>query len=163
MTPNDEETDGVLRSYLRIVRSSLSKRHAVYDRGLHSTSKFRTMLERERARSDRHGHPFSVVIFEMVGALNGRLPMGTLAPVLFKRLRTADEVGWFDALRLGVLLPGTPAKGATKVARDVCRSTKRAAGEELVCVVYTYPSDDERSPSDHKGKQIPFRDPDRRD
>ena len=163
MRPKNEDTEGVPRSYLRIVRSSRRRRHKVYDQGMHSTSKFHVMLERERARSDRNQHPFSVMIFEMVGALNGRFPMDTLAPVLFKRLRTTDEVGRFDALRVGVLLPGTPAKGAAKVARDVYRSIKRADGEQLVCAIYTYPSDDETPPSDHGGKQIPFRDPDRRD
>jgi len=112
---------------------------------IHSIEAFRDILERERARAERTGHEFSVVVFD------ARRQNGTaiaclkdLARTLASRVRTSDEVGWFSDRSIGIALPATSAEGAWKFADDV---TTRADSTtvSLDRTVYTYPTKSAKS------------------
>jgi lipopolysaccharide/colanic/teichoic acid biosynthesis glycosyltransferase len=99
---------------------------------------FRRMLSRERARSDRTGQGFSLVIFAPRDPRSVDGTLRRLAIVLQRRLRTSDEAGWVDGERLGAFLPCTPAAGAWKVADDVCAAFPIELDPPF-CRVYCYP------------------------
>jgi lipopolysaccharide/colanic/teichoic acid biosynthesis glycosyltransferase len=101
--------------------------------------RFRSILECERARSDRGGHLFSLVVFDVGNSEADVAGVRHLVHVLTKRIRSIDEAGWLGNQRIGVLLPYTSATGAWKLADDVCQAvaTKISPPE---CTVYTYPS-----------------------
>jgi len=127
---------------------------------LHSPEEIRAILWRERSRADRTGHVFSFVVFSLpardadvsrasgAGTVYGRdgcavtvdKDFAELAQGLFRRARSIDEIGWFDDVRIGAVLPDTGSEGARKFADDVCRLTAMA-GPRPNCKMYTYPSD----------------------
>ena len=107
--------------------------------GLRSAHELQTILEQERNRADRTGREFSVVVFDVGNSDQDRAAVRHLVQVLDQRLRSTDEVGWFDEGRIGVVLPDTPAEGAWMLADDVCE-TIAANGPRPACTVYTYPS-----------------------
>ena len=114
---------------------------------LHSPEKLRKILDRERSRSDRTGQELSLVLFE-VGHPNAVVAR-PLADLLTRRIRSTDEVGWYDGYSIGVVLPSTAGEGALKFTDDIC--TKMApVTQKLQFTVYTYPTrwlpDGKRSP-----------------
>jgi len=116
---------------------------AIHGEGLESLlsiAAFRRILDRERARTDRSGLPFSLVAFTPRNLETRHATLMHLAKYLRRRLRCTDDVGWLDAERIGAVLPGTPASGAWKVADDTCRSFSEECPPP-VCEVYTYPTD----------------------
>jgi lipopolysaccharide/colanic/teichoic acid biosynthesis glycosyltransferase len=62
-----------------------------------------------------------------------------LAHILANRIRSTDEVGWFDSKHIGVILPYTSTGGAHKLADDICKAITSKASP-LEYIVYTYPS-----------------------
>jgi len=107
---------------------------------LNPPGRFRNILERERARADRTGDEFSLVTFFPQEHESDRVAVARLVKILKRRLRSTDEIGWLDKRHVGVVLPGTPARGAWKVADDVCQCLPGNAPAPLVSV-YCYPSD----------------------
>jgi lipopolysaccharide/colanic/teichoic acid biosynthesis glycosyltransferase len=108
--------------------------------GIHDVNDFRLILERERARTDRTGQEFSLVVFG-IGSATGSLEMVTryLETAIKKRSRNSDAIGWFDASALAAILPGTPPVGALKFAESV-RQTVATRITVLHTTVYTYPT-----------------------
>lgn len=106
---------------------------------IHSAERFRAILERERARSDRNGHQFSLIAFDVGNPEADGAYVQHLTHVLTGRIRSTDEAGWLDNRRIGVLLPYTSADGSWRLADDICQviSDKASPPE---CTVYTYPS-----------------------
>ncbi|MEO6435738.1 MAG: sugar transferase, partial [Tepidisphaeraceae bacterium] len=104
---------------------------------LYTRPQLEAVLHRERARADRNRMEFSLVLFRSRGE---ELRMtARLARMLLRRSRGTDELGWFDASSIAVLLPYTAADGARAFAENALKQ----AQEELVpaiCRVYTYPS-----------------------
>ncbi len=97
------------------------------------------ILERERARTDRTGIGFSLLVFKAPRrAAAGRLE--EVAKVLRRRLRRTDVFGWLDRTRIGVVLPATLATDAWKVAEMVCPDLPPSR-ELPTCDVYYYPTD----------------------
>jgi lipopolysaccharide/colanic/teichoic acid biosynthesis glycosyltransferase len=126
--------------------------------GIHSPEEFRLVLERERARADRSGNKFSLVVFDF-GSTNGTngssLAVEHLTRVLFRRIRITDTVGWFDDRSIGTVLPGTTGQGAWKFADDVGRKAN-AIASQFSYRVYTYPMEgipDQREVSDRPRRQ----------
>lgn len=108
--------------------------------GIHSTESFRAILERERARSERYGYEFSLVLFE-VGSID--MDDGSamrLGKAILPRKRSTDEVGWFDDGRIGIMLPNSSGEGPRKLARDICRKLNDG-GPPPAYKIYEYPSD----------------------
>ena len=107
--------------------------------GICSAEKFRAVLNRERARVNRNGHEFSLVVFDLGSVSWDSAHTRHLAHVLSHRVRATDEVGWFDERRIGVGLPCTGPEGALRVADDVCQTIANGALSPSY-TVYTYPS-----------------------
>lgn len=101
--------------------------------------RFRASIIRERQRVNRNQHILSLLLFTVGKKSANGVAAQQLAHVLAKRIRSIDEVGWFDSQRIGVILPYTPAGGAHKLADDICKAvTPEASIPEYT--VHTYPS-----------------------
>ena len=107
--------------------------------GIRSPKEFRAILNRERARVNRNGHEFSLVVFDLGNVNHNSAYTRHLMHVLSHRVRATDETGWLDERRIGVALPYTAPEGALKMAHDVCQIiSTRALSPRYT--VYTYPS-----------------------
>lgn len=106
---------------------------------MHSPDAFRAILERERARADRYDHEFSVVLFDVKKIGNKDELVKHLAHVLLQRKRSTDEVGWFDAGLIGVILPNTPVDGSRQFAHEVSQKIANNYTRPPY-VIYKYPS-----------------------
>ncbi len=108
--------------------------------GIHASEAFRAILDRERARADRTGQTFSLVVFRVRNANgNERALLAQLEKALVQKARISDEIGWFDGNGIGTILPGTSAEGAWQFA-DIVKTRTGEAGGCLDCSVYSYPS-----------------------
>jgi lipopolysaccharide/colanic/teichoic acid biosynthesis glycosyltransferase len=118
----------------------LAARSPAGRRGLVSAPWFHHSLRRERARSDRSGRTFALVIFTPRERALAHDSHSRLAEVLRRQLTAADEVGWFDEERIAVILPDASKDDAWKLADEVCRSFSLETIPPL-CEVFVYPSE----------------------
>ena len=122
------------------ILSRLLRLHDNETRGLdfvRSASEMERAFQAERARVERKGGVFSMVVLESIGDESATLP---LARMLEERIRIYDHLGRLDAKRLAVVLPDTDPEGAWIFADDVlARLGKR--GLRVNCEVYAYPLD----------------------
>jgi lipopolysaccharide/colanic/teichoic acid biosynthesis glycosyltransferase len=107
-------------------------------RGILSAPELRAVVTRERNRSERSHLAFSVLIFT-VGDEADRSPAAALAMILRDRLRSTDEVGWLDQVRIAAVLPYTPTDEAGGVLHTVEAELGRA-GLSLPSRIETYPA-----------------------
>ena len=126
---------------------------------IHSSDAFRTILDRERARAERTGQFFSLVVFGIVRE-NGTdaASLERLGNVLVQKVRVCDEVGWYDGNHIGTILPGTSAEGARQFA-DIIKERIKDVAPRLTCTIYSYPSSWIKSDvheKDSKEAQAPF-------
>ena len=124
------------RLIVRLRRSPLSP----CDRTILAPPELRRLLARERARTDRSGRAFSLLVFTPRDTATKDNSFRPLVRRLNSRLRIIDEIGWLDPHRLAVVLPETPARGAWKVADDILAICPLSQQHPL-CDVYTYPAD----------------------
>src|SRR2546421_12404587 len=89
---------------------------------LYTRRQLEAVLHRERARADRNNCEFSLVLFR-VRAQEPRLTL-RLARLLTTRVRTIDELGWFDQTCRAALVPYTAADGARFVAASIPPQTQ---------------------------------------
>src|SRR5262245_8711826 len=108
-----------------------------WSNNLLSVRQFQRLLARERARSDRSGDRFCLLVFLPTESVNENKFHSRLARLLHRRLRSTDEAGWLDVKRIAVILPGTSPRGAWKLADDVCKSW--TGNPPPLCQVYCYP------------------------
>jgi lipopolysaccharide/colanic/teichoic acid biosynthesis glycosyltransferase len=102
-----------------------------------SASEMEHAFQAERARVERKGGVFTMVVLESIGQESATLP---LARMLEERIRIYDHLGRLDARRLAVVLPDTDPQGAWIFADDVlARLGDR--GLRVNCEVYAYPLD----------------------
>jgi lipopolysaccharide/colanic/teichoic acid biosynthesis glycosyltransferase len=101
---------------------------------------FRQILERERARTDRYGSVFSLIVFDSANPNGNQPKRHVIAEILLNRVRPTDEVGWFEKYTLGVALPGTDYEGAIKLAEDIGRKLLARKQPEPSFEIYTYPN-----------------------
>lgn len=106
------------------------------------------LLQRERARADRHARQFALVVVRLRGGSDGEWPLLRLARVVLDAARTTDEVGRYDEDAICAILPDTDAAGAWFFARRAC-SMARQRSIDPVCMVYAYPS--AWTPGDEEG------------
>jgi lipopolysaccharide/colanic/teichoic acid biosynthesis glycosyltransferase len=107
--------------------------------GISSPDRFREILERERARTDRTGVGFSLVVFRLAGRKREAYhTLYHLAELLLARVRTTDEVGWSDKSSLGALLVGAGETGARKFGAAVVASLPKGLSSPAL-EVYAYP------------------------
>ena len=108
--------------------------------GLCSVEEFCAILKRERGRSDRTGERFSLVVFDVDGTDTDLNAARRLIEVLTQRLRSTDELGWFDTRCVGAVLPNTSAESARRLASDI--SYESPVGKPIPAFeVYAYPSE----------------------
>lgn len=105
-------------------------------RALYPPGEFRRLIVKERDRAGRHNAPFSLVLIQTEGRGRPETPGAAVAPIL-RRLRTVDEIGWFDDDRLGILLPYTTRAGALQLV-ECLREPLQSLGSGR-CEVYTFP------------------------
>jgi len=106
---------------------------------LRPAREMREIIGRERSRSDRTGHEFSLVVFRIAYKGATLSLQERLVLILEQRVRSTDEIGWFDQKSVCVILPHTPAPGALVFANQV-RSALQQTATVPKTTVYTYPS-----------------------
>src|SRR5512141_2533836 len=115
------------------------RRNAAFHK-IHRMERFRDLIERERSRTDRTGVRFSLVVFKHEGRKRDTYQvLYHLATLLLSRVRTSDEVGWFDRTSLAVLMIGAGEAGATGFGRKVTTSLPDGVPVPTVSV-YVYPN-----------------------
>ena len=97
-----------------------------------------SIIKRETSRADRTGRQFSVVLFGVKQGRQWSVSTCRMARVLLKRVRQTDDVGWFDAGHLCVILPDTPVTGARVFAARTCDEIARRQPRPA-SMVYGYP------------------------
>jgi hypothetical protein len=101
-----------------------------------SKEEFHAILNCEKARADRNGHGFSIVSFESQDIKD----IPSFIAQIKQRIRTTDEIGWFDHNTLGVFLYNTPAVGAWQfVKKNNEKMDDRISA--CRCSVYSYPNE----------------------
>lgn len=103
--------------------------------GFCSQEEFHSVLAREKARADRNGHGFSLVAVE----ISRKEDASMLVKKLQKKIRTADDIGWFDHNTLGILLYNTSAVGAWQFVNK--NNKKGEVFAKCQCSVYSYPNE----------------------
>ena|SRR3989339_110739 len=102
---------------------------------IYPENKFHSIIKCECSRSDRLNKPFSLIVFRIVD--NAELI--TLTKFLSNRIRMSDQIGWFDNLEIGLLLPETSYDGAVKLSEEI-KSNMESIFKPIFCRVYFYPS-----------------------
>ena len=128
---------------------------------LQSPERLDAAIRLEQARVDRHQHAFSLVLFN-TGNLEAKgTAVQSLVHSLLDRIRSTDEIGWFDDHRIGVLLPYTPRDGAQKFVDDIRQSVDaNALAPEYT--IHTYPTQWHSYNGDGQSGQLHFADISRR-
>jgi lipopolysaccharide/colanic/teichoic acid biosynthesis glycosyltransferase len=118
-----------------------------------SIEKFNQILDRERARSDRNGHGFSVISYvikpDAIYCPSTRL----LLRVLPKRIRITDEIGWVDDERIGILLYSASQDDARIFAEQIDEKIKLSTGTSPRFTIYAYPAANDW-PGNGKGRGV---------
>ncbi len=99
---------------------------------------FAALLNRERARADRAGSEFSLVVFPLERAQRAEPILRLVQTALRRRIRSIDEIGWLQDHLLAVLLPSTGVEGARFFAADFIRGLPEKIGP-LSYQLFTYP------------------------
>lgn len=120
------------------------------DGGL-SIGEFERAVLREKARTERNGRRFSLLVFTPRGP---REDLERLLPILARRVRLSDLVGRLDAERLAVILPETGGFEAWTLADSVL-DLGGASGLEFDCSVHTFPFEGHSGEDDHGGGDGP--------
>lgn len=133
-------------------------RHDAFIEGLLSERSFEEQLLKERARSDRGGGTFCIVVINIPlphGSTAHQQAAWVLASALHDRTRIIDTKGWFGD-RVAVILPNTAPGHVGKIWNDIDRLFQkrvqaRGAGSDLninlTHEIFVYPSD-------HAGKSL---------
>jgi lipopolysaccharide/colanic/teichoic acid biosynthesis glycosyltransferase len=108
--------------------------------GRHIDKNFLQVIKRERARADRGGTYFSIVVFKIDNSKLNGTSIKQLLTLLTKRLRLTDELGWINQKRIGVLLFNSGANDAFRFAAKICDELSQILAP-LDFNVYTYPND----------------------
>jgi hypothetical protein len=113
-----------------------------YRISVYSEKDFLRMLERERERANRNLHPFSLIVFEFGPSnLNSDKTAAFLRQII-TRMRITDEIGWYGAQRIGIILPYTAASGARQFTKSLCDLMDYPMPISK-CSILTYPSVDD--------------------
>lgn len=122
--------------------------------GIYGIQQFRDLIVYERVRSDRTGEDLSVVVFDTYQ--NGGLPKKTYVEALTGSIRSTDHLGWYDAGKLGVLLPLTDYTGAARFV-ETLKATENSAGKRVMdqvpVTIQSYPEKWLREENDESDDQ----------
>jgi PleD family two-component response regulator len=91
-------------------------------------NEFLQLIEQERARVNRNGSNFTLVLLQLSDGLNDdKEVQSNVLHTIRQRIRTIDQVGYYDKGHIGLLLPQTSRDGATKMVGDLWRNEKFVA------------------------------------
>ncbi len=128
------------RSFWEYLKPSGFLRGGASIGGVDSPERFRQIIERERARTDRTGVCFSLVVFRLAGRKRDTYHcLYHIMQILLSRVRASDAVGWSDKTSLGALLVGSGEDGARTFGGSVLASLPDGLPSPVV-EVYVYPS-----------------------
>ena len=130
------------------------KPQTVVRNGIYSREELRVLIKQERSRADRGGTRFSLVVFDVnkTETNGGSHSKWLVVDTLTRRLRSTDNVGWFDKENIAVLLYNARAEEARCFARDSQKLIVNM-GQPFSYISYTawtYP-DDWQNIDDGKG------------
>lgn len=133
-------------------RNGRAEGHAVF-----SLEDFKALVRYERARSDRCGSVFSIILFNILSET--RASPEALIRRISEYSRSIDCVGWDSGGRISVLLPDTVKKGADSFGRKVQAELEETENCEVLFDVYCYPENWQSSekgepPSGAEGKTL---------
>lgn len=120
----------VIRRMARLQSGSIHPR-------LQTMDDFHNAVARARSGADRAGHEFSLVVFSFRNGTASTIRF--LAREAIRRIRSIDEIGWYDERSIGVLLPFTPKQGAKKVAMLIAHAADSDPAQ-FWYLIYSYPS-----------------------
>ena len=106
--------------------------------GLLNIEDMQKTILREKARSDRRDHDFSVIVINTQDLRNGK-DLDHFIQLLCSRLRSIDEIGWYDINQIGIVLPYTSSSNALQVAEDLIKINRTSSPIKLETIL-TYPS-----------------------
>ena len=114
-------------------RPTVSARHL---NGLLNHKEMLYVLHRERARADRTGREFSIIVFQPPkDTPHNQRALLRLARTVVRRARETDEVGWFDDHSVCAMLFDCPVPSARQFATDVYRMMDEIPLENM-CRIY---------------------------
>lgn len=106
---------------------------------IYSPQQFEALLQRERARADRSGTEFSLIIFSVNGLQDKDSRLRRFQRAMRSRIRAVDDLGWFQEHLLGLLLPFTDFKGASSFAGNL-EARLGGKGKLFPYSVFSYPT-----------------------
>jgi PleD family two-component response regulator len=107
---------------------------------------FQRAVAKERYRSDRSNQKYSLLILSLAIKSEEDERITQAIATIRERIRAIDEIGWYEANQLGIILPFTTMEGANRLADEICDIiTSHLERAELVaCEMFSY--DPERVP-----------------
>ena len=106
---------------------------------LRTFSDMKKIILRERARSDRHNHEFSIILIDIGKFDQENGVLDHFVQLLGSRLRMIDEIGWYDQNQIAIVLPYTTSENAVQVAEDVIKMMNADIPAQLSKIL-SYPS-----------------------
>jgi hypothetical protein len=101
---------------------------------------FQQAIAKERYRSDRSNQKYSLLILSLAIESEADPRIGQAIATIRERIRAIDEIGWYEANQLGIILPFTSMDGADRLADEICGiiADHLAPAEYLSCELFSY-------------------------
>jgi PleD family two-component response regulator len=101
---------------------------------------FQQAIAKERYRSDRSNHKYSLLILSLAIKSEEDERIGQAIATIRERIRAIDEIGWYEENQLGIILPFTSMAGANRLADEICGiiTSHLEPAEYLACELFTY-------------------------
>ena len=104
---------------------------------IHDVTAFRTLIEREKNRSNRSRLSFTLVAFKVSNGPHGTDDSDSFFHLIADEIRSADIVGWAKQDWLGVLLPATRRGLGEQFARRIAQKDPHGAQRRFI--INSYP------------------------
>lgn len=101
---------------------------------------FQRAIAKERDRSDRSNQTYSLMILSLAIQSEEDERINKAIATIRERIRAIDEIGWYEANQLGIILPFTSMAGANRLGDEICGiiSAHLAPDEFLACELFSY-------------------------
>lgn len=104
---------------------------------------FQRAIQKERHRSDRGNNQYSLLILSLAIQSEEDERIVQAIATIRERIRTIDEIGWYDENQLGLILPFTSMEGADHLADEICGiiTAHLEPAECVACELFSYDSE----------------------
>ena len=101
---------------------------------------FQRAIAKERDRSDRSNQKYSLMILSLAIKSEEDERINKAIATIRERIRTIDEIGWYEENQLGIILPFTSMEGANLLGDEICDiiSSHLERSEFLACELFSY-------------------------